>query len=160
MSVQSVSAAESAKASWWIEALKKKEAEQKQGIVSMGELSPPATMDVSPMAQMLSKLDSLSKSDPDKFKEVTAQIAAKLEEAAKSATGRDAEFLSQMARQFSAASEAGDVAALEPPDSATHQGYGQSGDTPPPPPDGALAGGPSEAIRSVMDGIFATIADL
>jgi hypothetical protein len=173
MSIESINGADSTSSLWWLEAIKKKEETSTNTDTTVTTATQAAaTLDVSPMGQMMSRLDSLSTSDPEKFKEVTSEIADKLTEAASSATGRDAEFLKGLASQFATASETGDVSALQPPERPQH-GHGPSryesgqsdatdGTTappPPPPPDGA-SGWPSDSVRSTLDDIFQMVSQL
>ncbi len=73
---------------------------------------------VSPFAQVLKKLESLSQSDPSKFQSLTAQIAAQLNTAASKATGSQAQFLSDLSGKFAQASKDGNITALEPSQSS------------------------------------------
>ena len=174
MSIDSINGVDSTSSLWWLEAIKKKEETTSNPDTSVTATDPTAgNVDVSPMGQMLAKLDSLATSDPDKFKEVTAQIAEKLTTAANGATGSDAELLKRMADRFKTASESGDISALQP-QQRPHHGHGhrharyadnQSGTadstaTPTPPaPDGA-PGGPSDSVRSAMDDVFKMVSEL
>jgi hypothetical protein len=163
MSVTTVGATDSTSQAWWAEMIKRKENEEATGTSASSLDASAVSMDLSPMGQMMSKLSSLATSDPDKFKEVTAGIAEKLEAAAKEATGKDAEMLSQMASQFSKASESGDVSDLKPPKPPDQAGYDANGNetqAPPPPPEDGDQGGPSSAVKSVLDEIFSSISSL
>jgi hypothetical protein len=151
MSITSVSSTSSTDALWWLEAIKNRSSQQTQGTSqTTSSQDAAANIKLSPMGQMMSKLESLSESDPDKFKELTLQISEKLKTAASKATGKDAEMLTEMADQFAKASESGDMSALrppKPPDGAHDQSA-------PPPPTRGQDGGPSDDVRSVMDDIF------
>jgi hypothetical protein len=140
-----VNAASSATGSWWISAGASQESRQAQAaIVAEPQASKAA---VSSMAQMLAKLDTLVKADPMKFADVTSQIASQLVAAAKATSGSDADSFSRLAEQFKAASQSGDLSSLQPPPAST-RGYAAS--------NAASNGEPSEVLRKVMDGIFAT----
>lgn len=142
MSVQpvSVNAVDSASGAWWISAGTSRESQQAKAPT---ELAPQAAKAaVSPMAQMLAKLDTLVKSDPQKFADVTSAIASQLAAAAKGASASDAGVFDRLAAQFRAASESRDVSPLAPPQAPT-RGYVPSNAE------------PSDAARGVMDGIVA-----
>jgi hypothetical protein len=74
---------------------------------------------MSKMAEMMSKLKDLEKTDPAKAKQVLTSIASKLNKAAESATGDDATHIKELAGKFSKAAESGDMSALEPSKSET-----------------------------------------
>ena len=76
---------------------------------------PPDGSRMSELGQFLSKLENLSSTDPEQFKELAAAIALKLEEASKDATGRDAEMLADLASRFREASESGTTESIQPP---------------------------------------------
>lgn len=80
------------------------------------------TVDISKPGQLFGQLSSLATSDPDKFKQVTADIAQKLKDAASSQDGKGADFLTQLANRFSAASQSGSAADLGPPRAQGHHG--------------------------------------
>jgi hypothetical protein len=63
----------------------------------------------SPEGQIYNRLQQLQKSDPDKFKEVCAEIAAQLTEAAKKNGGTGA---AELAAKFTGAAESGDMVDL------------------------------------------------
>jgi hypothetical protein len=88
-----------------------------------------ATFEKSKPGEVLNKLAQLQESDPEKFKQVTAEIAEKLKAAAKEMTGTEAERISDLADKFQQASETGDLSVLQPPPPPSGgRGYG------PPPP--------------------------
>jgi hypothetical protein len=85
------------------------------------------SVDISKPGQLLSDLDSLAQSDPDKFKAVTGDIAKKLKDAAAAQTGGRADFLNKLADRFSAASQSGNASDLTPPNAGkahAHHGHG------------------------------------
>jgi len=71
---------------------------------------------VSRMGDLMSQLQSLSESDPKKFKEVMKSLSKQLESAADSAQGGEAGFLKDMAQKFADAAESGDLSSLKPPE--------------------------------------------
>jgi hypothetical protein len=78
-------------------------------------------------ATLFKKLETLAKTDPTKFKEVTAEMAAKVKEAADTATDpREKQMLTELSQKFTDASTSGDASGLKPPE----------GGRPPPPPGG------------------------
>lgn len=98
-----------------LNALNTAERVQQPRVGSQSSLRGPGNAEFSKIGQMLSKLESLASSDPEKFKELTAEIAEKLKEAAQGATGREATFLSAMADKFATASREGTTDAIKPP---------------------------------------------
>jgi hypothetical protein len=155
MSITSVSSTSSSDASWWLEAIKNQSSQQTQDTWQAMSTQGPPDIKLSPMGQMMSKLESLSTSDPDKFKQVTEDISEKLKAAASQATGTDADMLNKMADRFAEASKTGDMSALKPPKPAdVEQGQSQS--------TGQMQGhhhyGPSEAVRIAMDDIFSDVS--
>lgn len=156
MAISSISSTNSTDTSWWLDAIKSKSSQQTQDSSQTSSSRDAANIKLSPMGQLMSKLESLSESDPDKFKEVASQISEKLKAAAEKATGKDKEMLTKMAEQFAKASESGDMADLKPPKPPEGQD-GQS--APPPPPQGqgqgqGHTGGPSDDVKSALDEIF------
>lgn len=88
-------------------------------------------------AELFKKLEALATSDPEKFKEVTAQMAAKVEEAAEAATDpNEKKMLTELAAKLTDASQTGDVSGLKPPEGG--------GPPPGPPPSDAVGGGGSK----------------
>jgi HSP90 family molecular chaperone len=81
------------------------------------------SVDLSQPGQLFSQLQNLAKTDPTKFKQVTAEIASQLKDAASSQTGKQADFLNNLAVRFQAASQSGKMSDLAPP----QQGQAQSG---------------------------------
>ncbi len=75
--------------------------------------------DLSPAAQMYSKLASLAKTNPDQFKQTTSDISAALKDAASKTSGPEADFLNNMAARFQTASQTGDPSALAPQSSGS-----------------------------------------
>jgi hypothetical protein len=96
---------------------------------------PPA---ISKLGNYMKQLQDLLQTDPEKFKEVTAQIASKLEEAAKTATEngdtKSAEMLTGLADQFQQASDNLTMPDLRPPEDASAAGTVHHGPPPGPPP--------------------------
>ncbi len=145
MSVSSVNvnAVDSSSGAWWISAGTSQESRSAEAPVASA--TPQAVKAaVSPMARMLAKLDTLVKSDPQKFADVTSAIASQLAAAAKGTSGGDADFLARQAEQFEAAARSRDVSSLQPRP-ATARGYAPS------------SADPSEAVRRVMDQVSATV---
>src|SRR5436305_14679560 len=70
---------------------------------------------ISPMAQMLSKLQQLQAIDPTKFKQVLSDIAGKLQTLAQQ-QGQDAggSWLNKLADRFQTAAQTGDPSSLQP----------------------------------------------
>jgi hypothetical protein len=82
-------------------------------------------------AELFKKLEALAKSDPEEFKEATAQMAEKVKEAADTATDpHEKKMLTELASKFSEASQTGDASGLKPPE----HGGRPSGPPPGPPP--------------------------
>jgi hypothetical protein len=79
------------------------------------ESADPAPAHVSKMGSLMAQLQQLSQSDPEKFKQVAAEIADKLKAAAGDSTTGKASFLSKMADKFQQASQSGDLSAFQPP---------------------------------------------
>lgn len=78
-------------------------------------------VDISKPGQLMAELADLAKTDPEKFKTVTAQIAQQLKTAAGSASGGSAAMLGKIADRFSAAAQSGNASDLAPPDSGRAQ---------------------------------------
>lgn len=155
MSVQpvNVNAVDNTTGAWWISAGQSPEPRHIQA-ASVAAEPQASKAAVSSMARMLAKLDTLVKSDPTKFADVTSQIAAQLAAAAKATSGSDSDFFGRLAEQFKAASRSGDVSSLEPRQ-VPMRGYNQPNGMTMDPTDGG--GGTSAAARRVMDEVFATI---
>ncbi|MFO0581544.1 MAG: hypothetical protein U0229_04655 [Anaeromyxobacter sp.] len=83
------------------------------GEASFDPGSPP---DVSKMADLLSRLQALQTSDPEKFKAVMKQMSEQLSTAADGTQGREAGFLADLADRFAEAGETGDLSLVKPPD--------------------------------------------
>lgn len=81
------------------------------------------SVDLSNPGQLFSQLQSLSQSDPAKFKQVTAEIASQLKDAASSQTGKQADFLNSLASRFETASQSGKASDLAPPNSQGAQAH-------------------------------------
>lgn len=115
---------------------------------------------VSQPAEMLSKLQQLKTSDPEKFKQVVSDIASKLKSASQQKSGFGSKMLSDLAEKFQNVADGGDLSQLEPP-------------KPPNPPQGTQGmasqylkqdklstvdhlkrRGDHEEMRSLMDSIF------
>jgi hypothetical protein len=122
----------------------------------------PGGADMSKVGQSLSKLEELASSDPDAFKELTAEISERLKDAASQATGQEAEFLTSMAEKFATASAEGTTTAIQPPKppegNGPQQRYAQNG-----PSDSEVngasrqEGGPSDVMKSVWNDIFSLV---
>ncbi len=68
-------------------------------------------------AKLFKQLEALAKSDPEKFKKVTAELAKTVQTAADQATDpREKQMLGDLAKKFADASESGDASALKPPE--------------------------------------------
>jgi hypothetical protein len=113
---------------------------------------------VSDFGKLMNQLESLQQSDPEKFKETTAQIADKLEAAAKEAANsgdsQQASALNDMASKFKTASETGDMPDLRPPgDSGELAGgkQGVGGHHGGPPPMGPPPSSDSDSTSSTTD---------
>jgi hypothetical protein len=76
------------------------------------------SVDLSEAAQLFSKLQDLSQTNPTQFKQLTAQISSQLQTAAQSATGSAQSFLSNLSTEFNSASQTGNTAALHPAQNA------------------------------------------
>ncbi len=121
---------------------------------STGSVAPSDSTSTSDPGKMFQELESLAKSDPSKFKEVTGEIAQKLKDQANSTTDSNAQqFLSSLADKFTQASQTGDISSIEPPKG--------------PPPGGAPPSGAQAYGRSQNDGaqdslmsVFQSIAQL
>jgi hypothetical protein len=71
-------------------------------------------VDLSQAAQIFKKLQDLSQSNPNQFKQLTAKIATDLQSEAQKATGSAQTFLSNLASQFNSASQTGSTSSLQP----------------------------------------------
>ncbi|MEN6357097.1 MAG: hypothetical protein ABFD83_08450 [Armatimonadota bacterium] len=71
--------------------------------------------DFSKAGELFSKLQQLQETDPDKFKEICANIAEQLSEAAENEDGSSDGMLTDLASKFKDASETGDMSSLQPP---------------------------------------------
>jgi hypothetical protein len=93
---------------------------------------------ISKLGDYMKQLQELQQSDPEKFKEVTAQIAQKLEDAAKTASTdgdtRKSEALTELAGKFKTASQDGTMPDLKPPQGHGPRGAGGHMGPPPGPP--------------------------
>lgn len=79
-------------------------------------------------SKLFAKLEALSKSDPAKFKEVTAQLAKTVQAAADQASDpREKQMLGDLAKKFSDASQTGDASGLKPPEGKGRHGGGGGG---------------------------------
>jgi hypothetical protein len=83
-------------------------------------------VDLSHAAQLFSKLQDLSQSDPSQFKQITAKISSQLQTEADNSTGTAQSFLSGLANQFNTASQTGSTNAFQPNNglSGVHHGHG------------------------------------
>jgi hypothetical protein len=86
-------------------------------------------VDLSQAAQVFSKLQDLSQSNPTQFKQLTTQISSQLQTEAQSATGSASTFLSDLANQFQTASQTGNTSSLQTQTASPgghHHGHHQS----------------------------------
>lgn len=92
---------------------------------------------MSKMMEFIDQLQQLSVSNPEKFKEVMADMSAQLKDAAGKATdSTEKEFLISLADSFSASAQSGKLERPEPPQDALDAGKSaRFGQHPPPPPD-------------------------
>lgn len=72
------------------------------------------SVQMSQMGQLMNQLSTLAQSDPEKFKQVTAQIADKLSDAASQQSGQASDFLNKVADRFKQASQSGKASDLAP----------------------------------------------
>jgi hypothetical protein len=72
-----------------------------------------SSIQISPQAQLYSKLQQLQQSNPTEYKQLLTNAASQLTAAAQSATGQDQQFLTNLANKFTQAAN-GDLAALAP----------------------------------------------
>jgi len=93
---------------------------QQAGAADATVLQPDPPPDVSEQGRIMQELSDLQKSDPAKFKEVAGEIAQKLRDAASGASGSQATFLQKLADKFDAASQSGDMSALQPAGGTGH----------------------------------------
>lgn len=77
------------------------------------------SVDLSEAAQLFSKLQNLSQTNPSQFKQLTSQISSQLQTAAQSATGSAQSFLSTLSTEFQSASQTGTTAPLRPAQAQT-----------------------------------------
>ena len=88
---------------------------------------PASSVDISKQAQLFSKLQSLSESDPTKFKQLMTDAANKLKSAADNSTdSQQQQFLTDLASKFQKAADTGDASAIQPEHHGHHRGSGQS----------------------------------
>jgi len=83
-------------------------------------------VDLSQAAQLFSKLQDISQTNPAQFKQLTAQISTQLQAEAQKATGSAETFLSNLASQFNNASQTGSASDLQPQQTQTgshHHGH-------------------------------------
>jgi hypothetical protein len=85
------------------------------------------SIDFSKPGELFSKLKELQQADPEKFKQVCADIAQKLKSASQDQSGFGSKMLSDLAEKFQNVADGGDISQLQPP----------------PPPQGFPAGGQS-----------------
>ena len=83
--------------------------------VSWGNANGAVSFEMSKPGEVMSKLAQLKESDPEKFKQLTAEISQKLKDTASQTTGREADFLNTLADKFQQASDTGDLSVLQPP---------------------------------------------
>ena len=73
-----------------------------------------SSLNVSGQATLFSKLEQLQQSDPQMFKQVTAEISQQLTAAASTMSGQAAQGLTTLANEFQQASQTGTLTALQP----------------------------------------------
>src|SRR5262249_5938475 len=73
-----------------------------------------ASVNISRPGELLSKLQQLQQSDPDKFQQVVSGIADKLHTEAQNASGADSQALGKLADRFAQVAQTGDLSALQP----------------------------------------------
>ena len=83
------------------------------------------SINLSKPAELLSKLEQLKQSDPDKFKEVLTNIADELNNAAKQKSGFIAQILTSLADKFQSVANGGDISQLMPPNPPNSDLYTQ-----------------------------------
>jgi len=88
------------------------------------EVNPPPT--ISQGASLLSQLQELQKSDPEKFKAVMGKVSSELRAEAEQSSGDKAQLLNTFADRFAAAAKSGDVSALGPSPQAASGGSSPS----------------------------------
>lgn len=76
------------------------------------------------LADLISKLQSLEKTDPAKAKQVLTDISAKLRSEAQTVGGAQAQQLNAAADRFQSAANSGDLSTLQPPQHHGHGGHG------------------------------------
>jgi hypothetical protein len=75
---------------------------------------PTDSNDMSSLAKLMSELQQLQQSDPDKFKSVMSDIAKTLRTDAQNAAGSQASFLNNLAGKFDQAAQTGQMPDLQP----------------------------------------------
>jgi len=112
----------------------------------------PAPTNVSPMGDMMSKLQQLSQSDPSKFKQVMAEIADKLKAVANDSSGQRADFLGKLADKFQQAGQSGDMSAFKPPQGSesAHHRHGHHAHAAAS-ADAAQQGRPSDSLAQIIE---------
>ncbi len=95
-----------------------------QATLSADTSGPATTPKVSDRAKQMSALSDLEKSDPAKFKRVTADIATKLHDEASSLGGTKGAALDKLADKFEQASKSGDMSVLKTGGGHGHHGGG------------------------------------
>lgn len=91
--------------------------------------TPPAATEVSDHAQVLHTLQSLSTTDPDKFKQAAAKHADTLKTLAAQTGGAQGAHLTRLAQKFDTAAQSGTLSALEspaPPAGSAQAAYAKS----------------------------------
>ncbi len=111
--------------------------------MDMASLASNAANGIQDSGAMMHALEDLEKSDPAKFKAVTAQISTDLAaQAAKSTDPQQSKMLTDMADKFSQASKTGDMSSLKPKGGRGHH----------------RKGGGSGAVGSIMDELDKAVA--
>ncbi|HET6437249.1 MAG TPA: hypothetical protein VFG59_04255 [Anaeromyxobacter sp.] len=93
-------------------------------VQSSGTLPDATQSSISPEGNLFAELDSLSKQDPTRFKEVAQKVADQLKEEASNSTGKRAQFLTSLADRFGQAAQTGDASSLQPPEAGAKAHHG------------------------------------
>lgn len=132
---------------------------QTQDVSGAGSTDP--RPEISKLGSYLKQLNELQSSDPEKYKQVTAEIAQKLEDAAKTASDsgdtRQSEFLTKLADKFKTASENGTQIHLR--GGHGHHGGGGAQGVQGPPPDADGDNDGSSSSSSVTSNLASKYAE-
>jgi hypothetical protein len=80
-----------------------------------------AQTQVSPLGELMSKLQQLQQQDPAQFKQVAGQLATSLQQAAQQSGNGNSGFLSQLASGLQQAAQTGEMPTLQPPNATSNQ---------------------------------------